>query len=106
MQEEELLNRTDLPELEKYYTNYTRSIFSLVGIIDFKDKFTLVNTTYFQQYLKNLNDFRLLNETNLMIQINEWFSVSIDLEYRFDSEPPSILKDRDFNTNLGLIFNI
>ncbi len=106
MQEEELLNRTDLPALEKYYTNYTRSIFSLVGIIDIKDKFTLVNTTYFQQYLKNLNDFRLLNETNLMIQINEWFSVSIDLEYRFDSEPPSILKDRDFNTNLGLIFNL
>tara|TARA_B100000963_G_C22585339_1_gene652813 strand:- start:704 stop:1489 length:786 start_codon:yes stop_codon:yes gene_type:complete len=106
MQEEELLNRTDLPALEKYYTNYTRSIFSLVGIIDIKDKFTLVNTTYFQQYLKNLNDFRLLNETNLMIQINDWFSVSIDLEYRFDSEPPSILKDRDFNTNLGLIFNI
>lgn len=106
MQEKEVLNRTNLPPEEKYNTNYTRSIFSLVGIVDFKNKFTIVNTTYFQQYLGNFQDYRLLNETNLMVQINKWLSISIDLEYRFDSEPPSILKDRDFNTNLGLVFNM
>lgn len=106
MQEKEVLNRTDLPISEKYNTNYTRSIFSLVGIIDVIDKFTIVNTTYFQQYLGDFQDFRLLNETNLMVQINKWLSISLDLEYRFDSEPPSILKDRDFNTNLGLVFNL
>ena len=82
------------------------AIFSLVGIIDIKDKFTLVNTTYFQQYIKDFNDFRLLNETNFMFKINKWLSFSIDIEYRFDSEPPSILKDRDFNSNLGLVFNL
>ena len=106
MQEEELLDRTNLPTDEKYHTNYTRSILSLVAIIDFKGKLTIVNTTYFQQYIKNFNDFRLLNETNLMVQINKWLSIGVDLEYRYDSEPPSILKDRDFNTNLGLVFNI
>ena len=105
MQEHELLNRTNLPLAEKYNTNYTRAIFSIVGIIDISEKFTIVNTTYYQQYIKNMKDYRLLNETNLMIGINEWFSVSIDLEYRFDSEPPSILKDRDFNTNIGLALN-
>mgnify|MGYP006075161833 FL=1 len=106
MQEEELLNSINLPSSEKDYTNYTRAIFSLVGIIDIKDKFTLVNTTYFQQYIKNFDDFRLLNETNFMFKINKWLSFSIDIEYRFDSEPPSILKDRDFNSNLGLVFNL
>ena len=105
MQEEELLNRENLPNDEKFYTNYTRAIYSLVGIIDIKKKFTIVNTTYFQQYLRNLKDFRLLNETNIMVQIKEWLGIGIDIEFRFDSEPPSTLKDKDFNTNLGLIFN-
>ena len=52
-----------------------------------------------------MKDYRLLNEINLMIHLNEWLSISIDLEYRYDSEPPSILKDRDFNTNIGLALN-
>ena len=106
IQEEELLNRDNLPQLEKYYTNYSRSIFSLIGIIEIKDKFTIVNTTYFQQHIKNLDDYRFLNETNLMVSINQWLSLSVDLEYRFDSDPPSILKNRDFNTNIGLVFNL
>ena len=105
MQEHELLNRTNLPLAEKYNTNYTRAIFSIVGIIDISEKFTIVNTTYYQQYIKNMKDYRLLNEINLMIHLNEWLSISIDLEYRYDSEPPSILKDRDFNTNIGLALN-
>ena len=70
------------------------------------DVFTIVNTTYLQQYLKDFSDYRLLNETNLMFSINEWLSVSLDLEYRFDSDPPSILKDTDFNTNFGLVFSL
>ena len=74
--------------------------------MDITDKFTIVNTTYFQQYVSDFNDYRLLNETNLMVHINEWLLISVDLEYRFDSEPTSILRDRDFNTNLGLVFNI
>jgi hypothetical protein len=106
MQEEELLNRADLPETEKYYNNYTRSVISLVGVYEVTDVFTIVNTTYLQQYLKDFSDYRLLNETNLMFSINEWLSVSLDLEYRFDSDPPSILKDTDFNTNFGLVFSL
>ena len=106
IQEEEILKRENLPSFEEYYTNYTRAIFSLVGIVEIKDKFTLVNTTYFQQYVLDFSDFRLLNETNLMVKINQWLSISLDLEYRFDSQPPSVLKDQDFNTNIGLVFNI
>ena len=40
-----------------------------------------------------------------MVQLNESLSISIDLEYRYDSEAPSILKNRDFNTNIGLALN-
>ena len=106
MQEEELLNKTNLPSNEMNYTNYTRAIFSLVGVIDIKGKYTIVNTTYFQQYLGKFSDFRLLNETNLLVQLNDWLNFNIDIEYRYDNEPPSILLDKDLNINLGFILNL
>ena len=118
MQELELLNTPDgFTAIEDQRSrNYTRAIFSLVGIIDLKDKLTIVNTTYFQQYINNLEDFRFLNETNIMVHLNEWLSIGLDFEYRFDSDPPKamnpngimedVLKSKDFNTNIGLVFNI
>lgn len=106
MQEEELLNLTELPSNEKYYTNYTRSLISLFGIYELTDVFTIVNTTYLQLYLKNISDYRLLNETNLIFTINKWLSMSLDMEYRFDSEAPSILESSDFNTNFGFVLSL
>jgi hypothetical protein len=103
MQEEELLNRTDLPSTEKHYTNYTRSLISLFGIYELSDVITIVNTTYLQHYIRNITDYRILNETNLIVAVNQWLSISLDMEYRFDSDAPSILKKSDFNTNFGLV---
>ena len=103
MQEEEVLNRSRLPQNEKYYTNYTRSIFSMVGSWKYKKKLTIINTTYFQQYLFSLADYRLLNETNMLYKLNKNLSLSLDIEYRFDSDPPSLLTNKDLNSNLGLV---
>jgi len=103
MQEEEVLNRSRLPQNEKYYTNYTRSIFSVVGSWKYKKKLTVINTTYFQQYLFSLVDYRLLNETNMLYKLNKNLSLSLDIEYRFDSDPPSLLTNKDLNSNVGLI---
>jgi hypothetical protein len=103
MQEEEVLNRSRLPQHEKYYTNYTRSILSIVGSWNYKKKLTVINTTYFQQYLLSLPDYRLLNETNMLYKLNKNLSLSLDIEYRYDSDPPSQLTNKDLNTNLGLV---
>ena len=103
MQEEEVLNISRLPQNEKYYTNYTRSIFSMVGSWKYKKKLTVINTTYFQQYLFSLADYRLLNETNMLYKLNKNLSLSLDIEYRFDSDPPSLLTNKDLNSNLGLV---
>jgi len=103
MQEEEVLNRSRLPQHEKYYTNYTRSILSIVGSWNYKKKLTVINTTYFQQYLFSFADFRLLNETNILYKLNKNLSLSLDIEYRYDSDPPSQLTNKDLNTNLGLV---
>lgn len=106
MQEQELLNRTDLPKTEKYYTNYTRSVISLFVINEVTNVFTIVNTMYLQQHLKNISDYRLLNETNLIFAINKVLSISLDMEYRFDSDAPTILKNTDFNTNFGFVLTL
>ena len=103
MQEEEVLNRSRLPQNEKYYTNYTRSIISMVGSCKYKNKITVINTTYFQQYLFSISDYRLLNETNMLYKLNKNLSLSVDIEYRFDSDPPSQLTNKDLNSNLGLV---
>ena len=103
MQEEEVLNRSRLPQNEKYYTNYTRSIISMVGSWKYKKKITVINTTYFQQYLFSISDYRLLNETNMLYKLNKNLSLSVDIEYRFDSDPPSQLTNKDLNSNLGLV---
>jgi len=103
MQEEEVLNRSTLPQNEKYYTNYTRSILSMVGSWKYKKKLTVINTTYFQQYLFSFSDYRLLNETNMLYKLNKNLSLSLDIEYRFDSEPPSQLTNKDLNSNIGLV---
>ena len=103
MQEEEVLNRSRLPQNEKYYTNYTRSILSIIGYWKYKKKLTVINTTYFQLYLFSLVDFRLLNEINMLYKLNKNLSLSLDIEYRYDSDPPSLLNNKDLNTNLGLV---
>ena len=107
MQEEEILNSEGLLKEEIAYTNFIRMISSLILIFNITDNFTLVNTTYYQPYIKEVADYRLLNETNLLIEINEWLSFNVDLEYRYDSEPPSILAtSTDFNTNFGIIIEL
>ncbi|MDA8556801.1 DUF481 domain-containing protein [bacterium] len=48
-------------------------------------------------------DYRLLNETNMLYKLNKNLSLSLDIEYRFDSDPPSLLTNKDLNSNLGLV---
>lgn len=106
MQEEELLDEKQLNSEEIAYTNYTRGISSLVVVWNPTSNFSVINTSYFQSYLKNVSDFRVLNETNLVFNLSKWISFSVDLEYRFDSAPPVNLRNSDVNLNFGLLLNL
>jgi hypothetical protein len=75
----------------------------MVGSWKYKKKLTVINTTYFQQHLFSLPDYRLLNETNMLYKLNKNLSLSFDIEYRFDSDPPSLLTNKDLNSNIGLV---
>jgi putative salt-induced outer membrane protein YdiY len=106
MQEEEILNSEGLLKDEIVHTNFTRIISSLVFAYNITNSTTLVNTTYYQPYIKELGDYRVLNETNLLIEINDWLSFNVDLEYRYDSDPPTVLTNTDFNTNCGIVIEL
>ena len=106
MQEEELLDRTNLPPTETYYTNYSRGTFVLNAVLELKNRLTIINTTYLQQRFVDYLDLRLLNELNFNVPISSSIMITFDFEYRFDSKPPSILKGQDFNSSFGLRLKI
>ena len=53
-----------------------------------------------------MNLMWLLNETNLVFKFNEKLYFTLDIEYRLDSEPPSVLMNQDLNSNIDLVFNL
>lgn len=106
MLEEELLNRDKLPVDEKVYTNYFRGNLNFVLSFAISENISFINTTYYQPYFKNFKDYRLLNETNILFEITERLSFSVDFEIRYDNDPPKVLKNNDINSNFGLLFQI
>ena len=49
----------------------------------------LKNTTYYQPYIINIWDFRLLNELDLTFSINDWLDYEVNYIIRYDNEQPS-----------------
>ena len=106
MLEEELLNRVDLPIDEQFYTFYPRASFSWMMFLKVNEVFSIINTSYFQPYLADFTDFRYMNETNLLFELTDKLSFSIDIEIRYDNRPPSILKNTDINSNFGILLQL
>lgn len=67
---------------------------------------SLINTVYFQPNIKDFSDFRFFNELSLGFKINEFMGLSIGFVYRYDSQPPMILKNEDFNFSTGISFSL
>jgi putative salt-induced outer membrane protein YdiY len=63
----------------------------------------LSSVLYYQPMFVEFDDYRILNETNLMIGISEHFSVSVDFKLRTDSKPADGIKKTDTNSAFGLV---
>ncbi len=102
MHEYEVLDRNDLSQGENFKTNYVRG--SLVGSFRWfiNDFMELSDVVYYQPYLKNMEDFRVLNDVNLVFKLNKNFSILLISTLRFDSRPPSSVQGYDFNFRVGL----
>jgi len=62
------------------------------------------NVLYYQPYLRNFEDFRILNDFSLTARINAGFSISMAFTIRYDSKPPSALTNFDSKMNVGLSY--
>ena len=106
MQEEEKLNEIELGVNDRVYSNYTRGIISTIVNLQLGKGISIINSTYYQARFKDLMDYRILNETNFIFSIKKWLAISLDVDYRYDSAPPSVLKNSDLNTNMGFLITL
>ena len=106
MAEEELLDRNQLNQGETHYTLYPRVISAATLNFKLNEKFSVLNTTYFQFYALSPGDFRLLNESSIIFSIIKNLSFDISFVYRYDSEPPSVLIPYDYHLSIGLQYSL
>ena len=87
MNEKEEYNH-DIPFSNKY---------RITSMIILKHSFNTVifkNITYYQPYISNIWDFRLLNESDLTFEINNWLDYEVNYIVRYDNEQPSFLTEK------------
>ena len=105
MYEQEILDETQLMPNEIVETNFLRTATSFSFKYDIK-KVHIISTTYYQAHMSNFKDFRILNDTEINVKLNDHFSVFNVFEYRYDSKPPNMLNPYDFTNSVGLSIKI
>jgi len=69
-----------------------------------RDWYALQNTCYYQPYLNDIKDYRLLNELVFTIlSKNETISIDNKLTYKYDSKPPDNIDDSDLILKIELV---
>lgn len=104
MREVEVLNKTfllpdELSETKYYRITCVNTISWIAGKI-----VKIHNVLYYQPYLNDFNDYRLLDEFNFIVSITEHFELLTSLTTRYDSKPPGKLNKLDNVISFG--FNV
>lgn len=86
-------------------TKYIRSANYITFRYELEKRINFYSVGYFQPYLGNLKDFRILSENRLAYSINKNFSVFISAIYRYDNEPHTNLKNYDIEIINGITFS-
>lgn len=106
MYESELLDVTALEPFEVAKTNFLR--LSIFGSFHWETRngIQINNVIYYQPHFSNVKDFRLLVDYSLMFKVLEKLNFISTLTYRFDSDPPSALRQYDLNINFGIRYSL
>lgn len=67
----------------------------LVGSYEVNDNFQLVGTFYVQPRLTDVNDYRLLDETSVVLKATDHISFSTTFVVAYDSRPPATIDSLD-----------
>ncbi|MFC1619962.1 DUF481 domain-containing protein [Candidatus Neomarinimicrobiota bacterium] len=64
----------------------------------------LLTTTYFQFDTKRLSDYRILGRSTLKVSLSKRLSVTLNLNIRYDSEPPGKIEPLDVDFQNGFSY--
>lgn len=81
-------------------SNYWVLSFELPG-----NKGEITSTTYYQPMLNNWSDFRLTNQTQLVLSFNKNWSYTCHLNYFFDKVPPTGIRKEAISFDNGIRVN-
>ena len=70
------------------------------------DRLTLFSTTYYQVDVRRFADYRVLWEGALNLTLTRRLTLRIDLNLRYDSEPPGGVKSYDLEITNGLSYSL
>ncbi len=82
-----VLNVADQVELAHRWTSYLSLSWQLAEAL------SLSTTTYIQPRLTDFGDFRLLNESELSVELSDRFSLGVEFSLRHDSDPAQLVED-------------
>lgn len=98
-------------EYEEYINNaestkrYIRSTNFLNLRYSYLNNIVLSSVTYYQPYINDFRDFRILSENRVSFIITKFLAFFVSTNYRYDSYPPKGLKNFDFELNNGISIN-
>ena len=87
-------------------TSLIRSTNYLVFQLQLDDRLILSSTTYYQVNLSRFADYRILWEGALNITLTRRLSLRLNLNLRYDSEPPTGVKPLDLEITNGLSYSL
>jgi hypothetical protein len=100
--------KLDLPEnsnhLNQTYNSRWNNYISYSNFISSNSRFSLA--VYFQPRFDKFNDFRILSENFISVNISSKLAISLNFSLRYDSKPPDTIKNFDTNISMGITINL
>ena len=69
-----------------------------------KDDVELVIINYIQPQIGKWNDYRIISDNSLIVELSSFIELNVGFNLRFDSMPPETIKDIDTITKFGFGF--
>jgi len=91
------LNINELDVSENYRITYVNSFKWILN-----KSIAINNVVYYQPNIIAFNDFRILNDFNLIVSLTKGIALITELNIRYDSKPPGTLKSIDNSLSFGL----
>ncbi|MCF7826775.1 MAG: DUF481 domain-containing protein [Candidatus Marinimicrobia bacterium] len=70
----------------------------------FSDVAILQSTSYYQVDVKRFADYRILSNSQLNLNLTQNLVINLNLNFRYDSEPPAHIQDKDLEFSQGLSY--